>query len=128
MRTCPICRETPVFHHARNVTFRERRPHSILWACDHFDCLRDWRAIPDIDRAALEVRVNRLAELIFEDYTANWPETNRLAFKARIWPGAESPESTGEPWEAFEWVKQARDRLRTLPGLSLPKQEDDCPY
>ncbi len=124
---CCRCFEAPVFHHARNVTRKEGRAHSILWACDHFAAVRDWRPVPDTDRPAIEARVNAEAERLFAAYTATWPDTNREAFRARVFPGADSPESTGEPWEAFSWVKDARARLRTLPGLALT-QTDDCPY
>lgn len=154
MRACPICQVPPVWHHARNVTRKEGRSHSILAACDHFSEVRNWKPVADVDRPAVEATVAECAERIFATYTVSipwnsdrraawlkkhpgkalpeqaeglWSDASRLAFRARIWPGADAPESTGEPWEAFGWVKDARARLRTLLGLTLT-QPDDCPY
>ncbi len=126
---CPICQTPLSWHHARNVTRKEGRAHSILSACDHFAEVRNWKPVPDAERPSAEVRITEHAERLFATYTAGpmWTDASRHAYKNRIWPGADSPESTGEPWEAFSWVKDARSRLRTLPGLALT-QTDDCPY
>ncbi len=160
IRRCPLCQHEPSWHNAALSTRKEKAQRFILCGCTHLGELLNWAIVKPEERAAIETKILARWEVLFAEYTATkpwdaercaawqkanpgqplpeaaaglWNETNRAAYRARIWPPA-----SGLPYESEEWVKDARARLRTLPGMApeafrhnvepQEPEQPDCPF
>lgn len=91
MKICPICLDAPAWHYCRNVSAREKEDKFIFASCRHGKAIGDRAAfVATAERAAVESEWDEVVVLLFDSYTQNWTEEERVAFRANIWPNPET--------------------------------------
>jgi len=120
VKACPKCSYQPSWHYCRNVSYAKKELHFTFVGCKHVDDFTGsalkFPVVSDFDRPAYEARWDAKAEELFADYTAQWPETTRISFRARLWP---APLPVIQP--------ALLDHIRTT-APAAKQADDDCPW